>query len=64
MENVSLSGIRNCVSFIAAQGKKCVLVLDRATYHTMLTENTKPPTTKWKKTMLVDAIAAMGRAPI
>ena len=38
------------------QGKKCVLVLDRATYHTKITDDTRPPTTQWRKAQLIEAI--------
>ncbi len=53
----------NVFPSLAAQCEKCVLVLDRATYHTMLTEDTKPPTTKCEKAMLVDPIGRDGRGP-
>ncbi len=48
---------------LAAQGEKYVLVLDRATYHTTLKEDIKPPTTTMKKAMLVDAIGRWGGPP-
>lgn len=35
---------------------KSFVVLDRATYHTMLTDGTKPPRLSWTKKMLSDAI--------
>ena len=41
-------------------GKKCVLVLDRATYHTPLTPNTRPPSTSWNKKDLAAAITRWG----
>ena len=31
-------------------------MLDRATYHTKITDDTRPPTTSWRKAQLVDAI--------
>ena len=37
-------------------GKKYVLVLDKATYHSPLTENTRSPNMKWTKRGLVAAI--------
>ena len=39
---------------------KSVLVLDRATYHTMLTPETRPPRRGWRKQQLVDAIQQWG----
>ena len=31
-------------------------MLDRATYHTKITDDTRPPATQWRKDKLVDAI--------
>ena len=41
-------------------GKKCVVVLDRATYHTCFTENTKPPKISWRKSELQNAVIRWG----
>ena len=41
-------------------GQKCVLVIDRAKYHTMQTDNSKPPSSAWKKEKLSDAILRWG----
>ncbi len=43
--------------------EKCALVLDRAIYHTILTNGTKSPTTTWKKGKLVYAIERWGLPP-
>lgn len=40
--------------------KTSVLVLDRATYHTVVTENSKRPTTAWNKAKITDAIRRWG----
>lgn len=37
-------------------GHKCVLVLDRATYHTMITSDMRKPTKSWTKKQLSTAI--------
>lgn len=44
-------------------GEKCVLVLDRATYHCKLTENTRPVRRGWRKQQMADAIARWGGPP-
>ena len=41
---------------LQSQGSKCVVVLDRASYHTTVTEDTRRPTLSWPKAKLVDAI--------
>ena len=43
--------------------KKSVVVLDRARYHTMLTEFTKPPLMSWKKTKMIEMIQKWGNVP-
>lgn len=43
-----------------SHGHKCVLVIDRAKYHTMLTEETRPPTTQWNKSLLAGFIVKWG----
>ena len=37
-----------------------MLVLDRATYHTKATGDTRPPTANWRKAQLIDAIRRCG----
>lgn len=44
-------------------GKKCVLVLDRATYHTQLTPETKRMRISYSKPILVDAVKRWGGPP-
>ena len=41
-------------------GKKCVLELDRAKYHTTITEETRKPTKAWNKAMLISGIKRWG----
>ena len=41
-------------------GKKSVLVLDGATYHTKIIDDTPSPTRGWRKAQLVDAIRRWG----
>lgn len=48
---------------IESRGKKSVLVLDRATYHTKLDEEDRRPTSAWNKNRLVCAIERWGDAP-
>ena len=45
------------------RGRKCVVVLDRAFYHTVLTAETRPPRISWKKEQLIDAVIRRGNAP-
>ena len=42
-------------------GKKCGLVLDRAKYHTMVTDDTRIPTRSWRKRDFIDAIKPWDR---
>lgn len=44
-------------------GKKCVVVLDRAPYHTRLTQDTRPVRMHWRKADMVDAIERWGGPP-
>ena len=48
---------------LKSKGEKAVVVLDRATYHTVLDEEDRRPTTAWKKQSLVDRIRRWGGAP-
>lgn len=48
---------------IQKTGKKSVLVLDRATYHTVLDEEDRKPTQTWNKSRLSFAIRRWGGAP-
>jgi len=41
---------------LKADNAKSVVVLDRATYHTMVTEDTRWPVTTWRKSQLISAI--------
>ena len=41
-------------------GRRCVLVLDRASYHTTVTDDTKFPTKSWTKNKLCSAITRWG----
>lgn len=43
--------------------QKCVLVLDRVTYHTMLTPHTKRMRISYNKPVLIDAIKRWGGPP-
>ena len=44
-------------------GKKSVLVLDRATFHTALGDDGIRPVTSWNKALLCSAIGRRGGAP-
>ena len=48
---------------IQARGKKAVLVLDRATYHTKLDEEDRRPVTSWNKKRLTESILRWGGPP-
>jgi len=48
---------------IKATGKKSVIVLDRATYHTHLDDDDRKPTKAWNKKRLGDAIVRWGGQP-
>ena len=48
---------------IAASSVKSVVALDRATYHTVLDEADKRPSTAWYKTRLTEDIKRWGKAP-
>ena len=45
---------------LASSGHKSVLVLDRATYHTVLDDEGRKPVTSWNKNGLVSAIRRWG----
>ena len=47
---------------IAATGIKSVVVLDRATYHTVLDEEDRKSATSWNKSRLIEAIKRWGGA--
>jgi len=44
-------------------GKKCVIVLDRATYHTQLTWNTRRPKSYWLKREIQNCVVRWGGPP-
>jgi hypothetical protein len=44
-------------------GRKCVFVLDRAKYHTMLTAHTKPMRKSYNKPVLIEALKRWGEVP-
>ena len=48
---------------IALTGVKSVVVLERATYHTVLDEEDKRQSTSWNKTRLTESIKCWGKAP-
>ena len=48
---------------IAATGKSSVVVLDRATYHTVLDDEDRKPVMAWNKARLIDSIKRWGGAP-
>ena len=48
---------------IAATNKSSVVVLDRATYHTVVDEEDRRPVTCWNKARLIDAIRRWGGPP-
>ena len=47
---------------LASSGHKAVLVLDHATYHTVLVDKDRRPVTSWNKNRLVSAMRRWGGA--